>query len=268
MDVNFPAALYHLEGEHCLSPINAGFLIEVDHLACTVLITLRIALDLRAGDPITAGERYILCGPQEPASPEHPGCEVPWDELIAYRREKFERQKRRWRRGIRRAWSDRYDLVQTSHSGVSGCRVYRIRVDVEWVDPEILDPDAREGGDPRVDHVVTVVSHVDREDTNIWGLDSNGPVAAHEVGHYLGNIDEYDGTCDGCPDRPILDGSIMNDAEADPTGVFAHHFWLVRWWMVTRTCTSFDVVPRVAGLQAPPVVRWTDVKSFFNDIVC
>jgi hypothetical protein len=59
------------------------------------------------------------------------------------------------------------------------------------------------------DHVVWVHPPSGRADENDWYTDDTGWTAAHEFGHMLGVLDEYDEP-EKCPGRePINTGTIM-----------------------------------------------------------
>lgn len=252
------------------NPPFKGFRIDVDHDACVVQVTVRIALT-------TPGR--LLHVPQKLrwacSAPDDPG--TPWEETCNdfYRRSlmaQIEAKKPAWKRVIEETWSERFVLIpveprsglsispsrgnprapwseglvprNVGEGSVSNCESYLIRVAVEWVDPASLqgsDLQSENNWDTRVDYIVAVQFGSARDSMKYWHIDMWDATVAHEFGHMLGNPDEYDRTCDGCPSQPIVDGSIMNNHLVHPNGVRSHHFFLVSYWMWTRTCTSYAI---------------------------
>jgi hypothetical protein len=89
----------------------------------------------------------------------------------------------RWKSGIEAAWSDQPACCN-------------IALQVSWV-----------SGDEHLE--VGVKLGDGRSNMRLWHTADTGRVAAHEVGHLLGNPDEYEDPI--CPNRsPINTGSIMH----------------------------------------------------------
>jgi len=90
----------------------------------------------------------------------------------------------RWKTGIEGAWS---------HQPSAGCDFTL----------EVIFVSTNE------DVAVTVKLGPGRSNLGLWYTTDSGRVAAHEVGHLLGNPDEYEDL--NCPDRnPVNTGSIMH----------------------------------------------------------
>lgn len=166
-------------------------------------------------------------------------------------------KRRRWKDIIEDAWSEQYRLVRTGGRGP--CAEYVIVIRVEW---------AAEGATgTQVDRAVTVrKGHwYNRAHTGLWYLENRDITVAHEFGHYLGNIDEYDGTCDGCSDRPVHESSIMSN-EDDWPHPWARHYFLIERSVEDLTCSEFDTV----SIEARSVVAGggTDVVEGARDVWC
>lgn len=149
-----------------------------------------------------------------------------------------DRKKASWKAAIEDAWSDHFTLVRTA--GRAPCHRYRILVEARWI---------ADAGDPK-DHTVRVRAGSDRPHMREWWSDGDEGDAPHEFGHMLGNVDEYSGACDGCPNRPVaagfeLDANIMADNSPLP---LPRHFYLVQRAVGRELCSAFDVEGDVVGL--------------------
>lgn len=165
-----------------------------------------------------------------------------------------------WKRTIRRAWSEECKLVKTS--GRAPCREYLIVVDVKWLD----DDPAQNLADQTVE--VRKGSWFTRARMRTWYLKNRNIRVAHEFGHMLGNEDEYDGTCDGCPERPIFEHSIMSDERQWPHP-WPRHYWLIERAVEEMTCSEFDTVqvaPR--DVVEGGGLTWSGFKDFWIDAGC
>lgn len=101
--------------------------------------------------------------------------------------------KARWKQGIEQAWSGQFGCCESP-----GCSNQRdIELTVDWVSQD--------------EHLaVTVKQGPGRSNLTLWHTTDSGQVAAHEVGHLLGNVDEYVDTL--CPLRsPVGTGTLMDD---------------------------------------------------------
>ena len=97
----------------------------------------------------------------------------------------------RWGEGIRTTWSNRWGV------GRPGEIALPINIQVEWVDSN-------------AHHVVRVRSGTYRSNMTLWCTADNGNVAAHEVGHMMGYVDEYKDP--DCPKRsPVGTGTVMDN---------------------------------------------------------
>ena len=129
-----------------------------------------------------------------------------------------------WEPAIEQAWTDQFALVL--NRGRCLCRDYRLATfDVQWV----------QSGEH---HSVAVHSGSGRADMGNWFLNNTGGTAAHEVGHMIGNVDEYPD--DNCPNRVLSnDNSIMRTSQS---GVARpRHYQSFATWISNRTCCDYNV---------------------------
>lgn len=129
-----------------------------------------------------------------------------------------------WEPAIEAAWTDRFALLL--RRGGCLCRQYRVTTfDVQWV----------QSGEH---HTVAVHSGSGRADMGNWFLNNTGGTAAHEVGHMIGNVDEYPDA--NCPDRELSnDNSIMRNSQS---GVARpRHYRTFASWISNRTCCDYEV---------------------------
>jgi hypothetical protein len=141
-----------------------------------------------------------------------------------------EAKREAWRSVIRHAWSGIFKL--TVISGKAPCTEYVIVVDVRWWD---------EGMVGTFDRSVHVSRGCGRPNVRTWYLGDDDIRVRHEFGHMLGNIDEYDGSDDGCPERPVHSG-IMND-EYEWPHPFARHYYQIARHAGEMLCCAFSVEP-------------------------
>jgi len=128
-----------------------------------------------------------------------------------------------WEQAIEQAWTDRFAILL--NRGGCECREYDVTVDIQWV----------ESGEH---HLVQVHSGSGRADMANWFITSTGGTAAHEVGHMLGNPDEYPDR--NCPGRTVTtDGSIMRSSQTGQ--VRPRHYQGFADWISNRTCCDYSV---------------------------
>jgi hypothetical protein len=100
-----------------------------------------------------------------------------------------------WENGIESTWSDQW---ATSRSGELPCP---FTFDVQWV-----------SSNPN--HTVRVRQGPDRSNMTTWDTNDTAGVAAHEFGHMLGLVDEYEED-PPCPFRdPVNTGTVMDNNSA------------------------------------------------------
>jgi hypothetical protein len=128
-----------------------------------------------------------------------------------------------WEPAIEQAWTGRFDIVRSN--GSCQCRRYSVDLDVQWVT----------AGEH---HVVQVHAGSGRADMGNFFLNNTGGTAAHEVGHMLGNPDEY--TDAACPNRTVTnDNSIMQTSQKGT--VRPRHYQGFADWITSRTCCTYVV---------------------------
>ncbi|CAN5141496.1 hypothetical protein BH23CHL1_BH23CHL1_15970 [soil metagenome] len=128
-----------------------------------------------------------------------------------------------WEQAIEQAWTDRFRIRQSG--GGCACDEYRVTLDVQWVT----------SGEH---HTVQVQPGRGRADMLNWFITSTGGTAAHEVGHMLGNVDEY--ADPDCPDRTVTtDNSIMQSSQRGQ--VRPRHYQNFSDWITARTCCDYEV---------------------------
>lgn len=133
--------------------------------------------------------------------------------------------KERWRDGIRRAWN-----------GQCGCRTARgttrgLSFDVQWVSDEA---DERMPDDTH--HRVRVRPGPVRSNLRAWGTNASGRVAAHEFGHMLGLVDEYEDIL--CPGRsPVGSGTLMDQVDGP---VVERHVQALCQSLCTQAAVALD----------------------------
>lgn len=163
-----------------------------------------------------------------------------------------------WADAIVNAWSSQCKLVRIS--GLAPCAEYTVIVEVLWTQ----NPNDRH----RWVDVAKDSSRgaSGRAHTGLWYLGDPAIVAAHEFGHYLGNIDEYNGACDGCPGRPVYAHSIMSDERAYPHP-WPRHYWLIAEQVGRLTCSQFEpvLIEDRAGARGGSVRA---AEEFVVDIAC
>jgi hypothetical protein len=165
------------------------------------------------------------------------------------------KKKADWKKAIEDAWSEQCRLVRID--GRAPCEEYTILVVVEWI--------AHDAPVNAAHYDVRVFASRSRAFMKQWRLMMDDLTAAHEFGHMLGNIDEYDGTCDQCPDRPVVSPSIMND-QFEWEWASPSHFWLIQRVAEEDLCSTF---------RAESVVeRWhaegggLDLGQHWEDLLC
>lgn len=128
-----------------------------------------------------------------------------------------------WEPAIEQAWSGRFDLRRSN--GRCACARYSVDLDVQWVTT----------GEH---HVVQVHAGSGRADMGNFFLNNTGGTAAHEVGHMLGNPDEYSDAA--CPNRTVTsDNSIMQTSQQGT--VRPRHYQGFADWITSRTCCTYAV---------------------------
>ena len=129
-----------------------------------------------------------------------------------------------WEPAIEQAWTDRFALLLSR--GGCQCQEYHLTTfDVQWV----------QAGEH---HTVAVHSGNGRADMGNWFINNTGGTTAHEVGHMIGNVDEYPDA--NCPNRVLSnDNSIMRDSQ---NGVARpRHYQTFATWISSRTCCDYNV---------------------------
>lgn len=100
-----------------------------------------------------------------------------------------------WANGIESTWSDRW---ATNRSGELPCP---FTFDVQWV-----------SSNPN--HTVRVRPGPERSNMTTWDTNDTAGVAAHEFGHMIGHVDEYEEN-PPCPFRdPVNTGTVMDNNSA------------------------------------------------------
>jgi hypothetical protein len=96
-----------------------------------------------------------------------------------------------WANGIETTWTHRW---RCGRAGELPCR---LSFDVQWVNAN-------------QHHTVRIRPGPERSNMTTWDDRDDGPVAAHEFGHMLGNVDEYAEPA-VCPNRnPVNTGTVMD----------------------------------------------------------
>jgi hypothetical protein len=125
----------------------------------------------------------------------------------------------RWEPAIQTAWSGQFPLLL--RAGSCSCKMVTVDLDVEFVT----------SGEH---HVVNLHSGSGRADMGNFYVNDPGNTAAHEVGHMIGNIDEYADS--ECPDRTVTsDGSIMSSGST----VRCRHYESFERWLSNHTCCTY-----------------------------
>lgn len=126
-----------------------------------------------------------------------------------------------WEQAIEQAWTDRFRVRRLN--GNCPCAEYRVTLDVQWVS----------SGEH---HAVQVHAGSGRADMGNWFITDSGLTTAHEVGHMLGNVDEYPDP--NCPNRVVSnDNSIMGTGQ----NVRPRHYQTFADWISARTCCDYEV---------------------------
>jgi hypothetical protein len=128
-----------------------------------------------------------------------------------------------WEPVVERSWSNQFPLRLTK--GGCDCERYTVSLDLQWVT----------SGEH---HVVQLHAGSGRADMGNFFLNNTGGTIAHEVGHMLGNSDEY--TDPACPGRTVTsDGSIMQNSQTGT--VRQRHYQGFANWISARTCCAYQV---------------------------
>ncbi|MGB5326102.1 MAG: hypothetical protein WBN40_11855 [Pseudomonadales bacterium] len=163
--------------------------------------------------------------------------------------------KQEWEEGIEQTWSNRHGLMAPDGT------VYGVNVDVEFINPGGLL--ALLCGNLRV----TVQQGPGAFDLDRWYINPTSPLpqsslAAHEIGHLLGNFDEYSGGAVNPDDTTYWSetNSIMGIDAADV--VWERHYqFLVDWanQQLAPSGGSFQLTPAAfigTSIHAVPVPRF------------
>lgn len=101
----------------------------------------------------------------------------------------FEQRKRDWSAAVSTTWSDKFALRRDQCASQDDrCCAYPIRVEVGFKEYPIL-----------TDHVVVIGENNARANSSAWSMYANNNTVSHEVGHHLGNPDEYPGAATVTP---------------------------------------------------------------------
>jgi hypothetical protein len=128
-----------------------------------------------------------------------------------------------WEPVVERTWTNHFPIRLTE--GGCSCERYTVNLDLQWVT----------SGEH---HVVQLHAGSGRADMGNFFLNNTGGTIAHEVGHMLGNPDEY--ADPACPGRTVTsDGSIMQNSQTGT--VRQRHYQGFADWISSRTCCTYEV---------------------------
>lgn len=111
---------------------------------------------------------------------------------------KLEQRKREWSEAASKTWSDKFALRRDQcGSQDPRCCKYPIRVEVGFREYPIL-----------TQHVIVIGENDARANSETWSIAARNSTVSHEVGHHLGNPDEYPGAATVDP-WVTEDGAVM-----------------------------------------------------------
>ena len=127
-----------------------------------------------------------------------------------------------WEPAVETAWTGQFPLVL--RDGRCGCKMVSVNVNVNFV----------ASGEH---HVVAVHAGSGRADMGNFYVTNSGGTVAHEVGHMMGNVDEYPDPA--CTSRTVTsDGSIMQNSQSGT--VKCRHYESFQRWLSNRTCCTYS----------------------------